>query len=84
MNTFLLAKTLAQELGPYGINSNVVGPGLIGRGLTRPILRNQKFMKKYEDLIPARRTIAARATFRGKNAQNKPNLPLMANQGLVR
>src|SRR5208283_1663364 len=26
---FLLAKTLARELGPLGINSNPIGPGLI-------------------------------------------------------
>lgn len=49
---FLLAKTLARELGMYGINSNAVGPGLIRTRLTAPVLRNRKFMKKYENLIP--------------------------------
>jgi NAD(P)-dependent dehydrogenase (short-subunit alcohol dehydrogenase family) len=49
---FLLAKTLARELGTYGINSNAVGPGLIRTRLTEPVLKNRKFMKKYENLIP--------------------------------
>jgi NAD(P)-dependent dehydrogenase (short-subunit alcohol dehydrogenase family) len=49
---FLLAKTLARELGMYGINSNAVGPGLIRTRLTAPVLRSRKFMKKYENLIP--------------------------------
>ena len=49
---FLLAKTLARELGPYGINSNAVGPGLIRTRLTAPMLKDHKFMRKYHDLIP--------------------------------
>ena len=49
---FLLAKTLARELGPYGICSNAVGPGLIRTRLTEPFLKSPKFMKKYERLIP--------------------------------
>jgi 3-oxoacyl-[acyl-carrier protein] reductase len=49
---FLLAKTLARELGSYGINSNAVGPGLIRTRLSEPFLKNPKFMKKYEALIP--------------------------------
>src|SRR5438876_59636 len=49
---FLLAKTLSRELGPYGINSNAVGPGLIRTRLTAPMLKDRKFMRKYHDLIP--------------------------------
>lgn len=49
---FLLAKTLARELGPCGINSNAVGPGLIRTRLTEPFLKDRKFMRKYENLIP--------------------------------
>jgi len=49
---FLLAKTLARELGPLGINSNAIGPGLIRTRLTEPFLNDPKFMKKYEHLIP--------------------------------
>jgi NAD(P)-dependent dehydrogenase (short-subunit alcohol dehydrogenase family) len=52
---FLLAKTLARELGHYGINSNAVGPGLIRTRLTAPVLKDRKFMSKYKDLIPVGR-----------------------------
>jgi NAD(P)-dependent dehydrogenase (short-subunit alcohol dehydrogenase family) len=65
---FLLAKTLARELGPYGINSNAVGPGLIRTRLTAPMLKNARFMRKYERLIPLGRLgdpedVAGPATF---------------------
>jgi NAD(P)-dependent dehydrogenase (short-subunit alcohol dehydrogenase family) len=65
---FLLAKTLARELGHYGINSNAIGPGLIRTRLTAPLLKSRKFMKKYENLIPLGRVgdpedIAGPATF---------------------
>ncbi len=65
---FLLAKTLARELGSQGINSNAIGPGLIRTRLTKPSLENPVFMKKYENLIPAGRIgdpedIAGPATF---------------------
>jgi NAD(P)-dependent dehydrogenase (short-subunit alcohol dehydrogenase family) len=49
---FLLAKTLARELGQYGICSNAVAPGLIRTRLTEPFLKDPKFMRKYADLIP--------------------------------
>ena len=52
---FLLAKTLARELGPYGINSNALGPGFIKTRLTEPVLNDPEFMKKYDPsrgLIP--------------------------------
>jgi len=52
---FLLAKTLARELGHYGINSNALGPGLIRTRLSEPFLKDPKFMKKYEALIPVGR-----------------------------
>jgi len=48
---YLLAKTLARELGPHGINSNALGPGFIKTRLTRPVLNDPEFMKKYD---PAR------------------------------
>ena len=52
---FLLAKTLARELGPYGINSNALGPGFIKTRLTEPLLNDPEAMKKYSPergLIP--------------------------------
>ncbi len=65
---FILAKTLARELGRYGINSNAVGPGLIRTRLTEPMLKDPKFMRKYENLIPLGRLgvpedVAGPATF---------------------
>ncbi len=65
---FLLAKTLARELGPSGINTNAVGPGLIRTRLTEPVIKNKKFISKYKDLIPLGRIgqpedIAGPATF---------------------
>jgi NAD(P)-dependent dehydrogenase (short-subunit alcohol dehydrogenase family) len=55
---FLLAKTLARELGCYGITSNAVGPGFIRTRLTEPVLRDDDFMRKYDPdrgLIPVGR-----------------------------
>jgi len=55
---FLLAKTLARELGPHGINSNALGPGFIKTRLTAPVLNDPEFMKKYDPargLIPVGR-----------------------------
>jgi len=52
---FLLAKTLARELGPYGINSNALGPGFIKTRLTAPLLNDPDGLKKYapeRGLIP--------------------------------
>ncbi len=43
----LLAKTLARELGPYGIRSNALGPGFIRTRLSEPFLRDPKFIAKY-------------------------------------
>ena len=43
----MLAKSLARELGPYGINSNAVGPGFVRTRLTEQFLANPEFMKKY-------------------------------------
>lgn len=65
---YLLAKTLARELGRYGINSNAVGPGLIRTRLTEPFVKDPGFMKKYRHLIPLGRLglpedVAGPATF---------------------
>lgn len=65
---YLLAKTLARELGPFGINSNAVAPGLIRTRLNEGLRKDPHFMKKYENLIPAGRIgepedVAGPATF---------------------
>jgi NAD(P)-dependent dehydrogenase (short-subunit alcohol dehydrogenase family) len=65
---YLLCKTLARELGHYGITSNAVGPGVIKTRMAEPILRDPRFMKKYEATIPAGRLgdpedVAGPATF---------------------
>lgn len=52
---FLLSKTLARELGHFGIQSNAIGPGLIRTRLTAPMLADPKFMRKYKNLIPVGR-----------------------------
>lgn len=56
---YLLAKTLARELGPYGIRSNAVGPGFIRTRLSEPLLQEPAFIRKYLDsedpAIPLRR-----------------------------
>src|SRR5207253_4816737 len=49
---FLLAKTLARELGPYGIHSNALGPGFIRTRLSKWVLDHPAFAAKYENLIP--------------------------------
>ena len=55
---YLLSKTLARELGQYGIRSNALGPGFIVTRLTQPVLNDPEFMKKYDPargLIPVGR-----------------------------
>jgi 3-oxoacyl-[acyl-carrier protein] reductase len=44
---FLLAKTLARELGKFGIRSNAVGPGPIRTRLSGPILEDPIYQLKY-------------------------------------
>jgi len=55
---YLLAKTLARELGPFGIQSNAVGPGFIRTRLTEAVINDPDFLRKYDPaqgLIPAGR-----------------------------
>ena len=44
---FLLAKTLARELGRFGINSNAVGPGPIRTRLSEHIFNDPIYQAKY-------------------------------------
>jgi 3-oxoacyl-[acyl-carrier protein] reductase len=83
---FLLAKTLARELGHYGINSNALGPGLIRTRLSEPFLKDPKFMKKYEHLIPVGRIgvpqdIAGPAAFLASHDANYVNGVLLFVDG---
>jgi NAD(P)-dependent dehydrogenase (short-subunit alcohol dehydrogenase family) len=52
---FLLSKTIARELGHYGINSNALGPGFIRTRLSVDVLSHPEFVAKYENLIPVGR-----------------------------
>ncbi len=83
---FLLAKTLARELGPLGINSNAIGPGLIRTRLTEPVIKNKKFISKYKNLIPVGRIgqpedIAGPATFLASSDADYVNGILMFVDG---
>ena len=65
---YMLCKTLARELGHYGITSNAVAPGVIRTRMAEPILKDPRFMKRYEAEIPAGRLgnpedVAGPATF---------------------
>ncbi len=65
---YLLCKTLARELGRYNITSNAVAPGVIRTRMAEPILKDPRFRKKYEAVIPAGRLglpqdVAGPATF---------------------
>lgn len=65
---FLLAKTLARELGPFSIRANAVGPGFIRTRLTEPLFKNPEYVAGYQRLIPLGRLgtpedVAGPATF---------------------
>jgi NAD(P)-dependent dehydrogenase (short-subunit alcohol dehydrogenase family) len=51
----LLTKTMAVELGPYGINVNNVAPGLTKTPLTIDFINNRDFISNYVKNIPLRR-----------------------------
>jgi NAD(P)-dependent dehydrogenase (short-subunit alcohol dehydrogenase family) len=83
---FLLAKTLARELGHYGICSNAVGPGLIQTRLTEPFLKDPVFAQKYAHLIPLGRIgvpedIAGPAVFLASRDANYVNGALLFVDG---
>lgn len=86
---YLLAKTLARELGPHGITSNAVGPGFIKTRLTEPVLKDPQFMEKYSPesrLIPLGRLgtpddVAGPALFLASNDANYVNGVLLFVDG---
>jgi len=65
---FLLAKTIARELGRYGIYSNALAPGFIRTRLSEWVFSHPAFAAKYKDAIPLGRIgepedVAGPATF---------------------
>ncbi len=51
----LLARTMARELGSYGICVNVLAPGFICTGLNREVWSNPRRRRAYERQVPLRR-----------------------------
>ena len=49
------ARSLAQELGPYGINVNCVAPGWVRTDMTASVLADAAFKQEVEASIPLRR-----------------------------
>ncbi len=48
----MLAKVLAQELGPDGIRVNTVSPGMVQTGMTRAVYADQKVAAERAALVP--------------------------------
>jgi 3-oxoacyl-[acyl-carrier protein] reductase len=51
-------KSLATELGPFGINVNSVAPGWVDTDMCAEVFADQSFRKSIEDLIPIGRVAA--------------------------
>lgn len=48
----MLTKSMATELGPFGINVNAVAPGIISTEMTEGMLKDPKTMQNFLDRIP--------------------------------
>ncbi|MBW1861729.1 MAG: SDR family oxidoreductase [Deltaproteobacteria bacterium] len=51
----LLTKSMALELGPFGINVNAVAPGVVDSKMARVRLNTPELIKQYENSIPLNR-----------------------------
>ena len=51
----LLTKSMALELGPFGINVNAVAPGVVDSKMARVRLNTPELVKQYENSIPLNR-----------------------------
>ncbi len=49
-----LTKSLADELGPFGIRTNCVAPGWVRTGMTEEVFSDVKFLKEIEQKNPLR------------------------------
>ena len=54
-----LTKSLAAELGPFGIRVNSVAPGWVLTDMTEPVFENSGFKKKVEGITPVGRIAEA-------------------------
>ena len=52
-------KSLASELGPFGINVNAVAPGWVDTDMCADVFADKSFRKQIEDSIPVGRVAAA-------------------------
>lgn len=50
-----MTKALANELAPYGINANAIGPGYYETAMTKPIFENVEYAQKLLSRIPTNR-----------------------------
>lgn len=53
------AKSLAVELGPFGINVNAVAPGWVETGMTAGTLTDEQYRRSVEEAIPVGRIATA-------------------------
>ena len=68
-----LARNLAVQWGPKNIRANAIAPGFIATELSKPLMKNEEFMKRRMQMTPLRRPgrveeIAGASVFLGSDA----------------